>query len=140
MVEYVERHIKNPIMPTNFYCPNTGKNRDRKKAIVWIGTAAFLAISPSTGRAENMSGALVLAYQGNPDLNQQRAGLRAKDETVPQATAALRPQVSATGSYGYNYLEAGGSLSSLIGVPTTSSASAASSTTRFTTATGMAGL
>jgi outer membrane protein len=140
MVEHVERHIKNPIMPTNFYCPNRGKNRDRKKAIVWIGTAAFLAISSSTGRAENMSGALALAYQENPDLNQQRAGLRAKDETVPQATAALRPQVSATGNYGYNYLEAGGSLSSLIGVPTTSSTSAASSTTRFTTTTGMAGL
>jgi len=52
-----------------------------------------------------MSGALALAYQTNPDLNQQRAGVRAVDEGVPEATSVFRPQISASGQYGYSYLE-----------------------------------
>ena len=52
-----------------------------------------------------MSGALALAYQGNPDLNQQRAGVRAVDENIPQATSAFRPQISATGQFGYSYFQ-----------------------------------
>jgi outer membrane protein len=62
-------------------------------------TAAIVSV-----RAETMSSALVLAYNNNPDLNQQRAGVRAIDETVPQATSAFRPSVSATGQYGYTRL------------------------------------
>ncbi len=61
-------------------------------------------------RAESMSGALALAYQANPDLNQQRAGVRAQDENIPRATAAYRPTVSATAQYGFSSLrESGGS-------------------------------
>ena len=52
-----------------------------------------------------MSSALVRAYAGNPDLNQQRAGVRATDENLPRATAAWRPTASATGQFGYNYLD-----------------------------------
>jgi outer membrane protein len=72
---------------------------------LYLGAAAFLAICPAGLKAETMSGALALAYQGNPDLNQQRAGVRASDENIPRATAAFRPQVAATGSFGYNFLE-----------------------------------
>jgi outer membrane protein len=82
-----------------------GKSRVRRNAVVWIGAAAFLFTSPVLGNAETMSGALALAYQSNPDLNQQRAGVRAADETVPQAASAFRPQVSSTAQYGYSYLE-----------------------------------
>ena len=59
-----------------------------------------------TARAETMSGALVRAYGTNPDLNQERAGVRAKDEDIPRTTSAYRPTVSATGQYGHNYLSA----------------------------------
>jgi outer membrane protein len=60
--------------------------------------------------AESMSGALSLAYRANPDLNQQRAGVRAQDENIPRTTAAYRPTVSATAQYGFNHLaEAEGS-------------------------------
>ncbi|MCI0599847.1 MAG: TolC family outer membrane protein [Beijerinckiaceae bacterium] len=52
-----------------------------------------------------MSGALSRAYMGNPDLNQQRAGVRATDENLPQASAAWRPAATATGQYGYNYFD-----------------------------------
>ena len=72
---------------------------------------------PAGGRAETMSSALARAYAGNPDLNQQRAGVRATDETLPQATAAWRPTATATGQYGYSYSD--------IRVPGGSTASAA---------------
>jgi len=42
---------------------------------------------------ETLSGALILAYRGNPDLNAQRANLRVVDESVPQALAGYRPKV-----------------------------------------------
>ncbi len=61
--------------------------------------------SASPGRAETMSGALARAYAGNPDMNQQRAGVRATDETLPRASAAWRPTSSATGQFGYNYFD-----------------------------------
>lgn len=63
----------------------------------------FAPAAPAT--AETMSGALSRAYIGNPDLNQQRAGTRAQDENIPRATAGWRPTVTATGQFGYNYLD-----------------------------------
>ena len=55
--------------------------------------------------AETMSSALARAYGGNPDLNQQRAGVRAVDETLPQATSQWRPTATASAQYGFNYLD-----------------------------------
>src|SRR5271168_4521401 len=82
-----------------------GSSRGRQTVALLVGATALLAVWTAGLKAETMSGALALAYNGNPDLNQQRAGVRASDENIPRATAAFRPQVSATGSYGYNYLE-----------------------------------
>jgi outer membrane protein len=69
-----------------------------------IGAALLLATAMN-GAAETMSGALARAYMGNPDLNQQRAGVRATDETLPQASATWRPTATATGQFGYNYFD-----------------------------------
>ncbi len=72
------------------------------------GSAAVLAgmiALASPGAAETMSSALIRAYGGNPDLNQQRAGVRAQDENIPRATAGWRPNVAGTGQFGFNYLE-----------------------------------
>ncbi len=52
-----------------------------------------------------MSGALARAYSGNPDINQQRAAVRAKDEGVPTAKAGWMPKASATLSAGHQYSE-----------------------------------
>lgn len=52
-----------------------------------------------------MSGALALAYGGNPDLNQQRAGVRATDENLPRASSGWRPTANVTANAGYNYLD-----------------------------------
>src|SRR5262245_42986951 len=45
--------------------------------------------------AETLPEALVRTYQGNPQLNAERARLRGVDETVPQALAGYRPQIMA---------------------------------------------
>jgi outer membrane protein len=69
-----------------------------------IVTMALLSAA-SPGWAETISGALAQAYYANPDLNQQRAGVRASDENLPRATSSWRPTATATGQFGYNYLD-----------------------------------
>jgi len=53
--------------------------------------------------ADTIEGAMVRAYQNNPQLNAQRASVRATDEAVPQALSGYRPRVAATASAGYQY-------------------------------------
>ncbi|MCO5129270.1 MAG: TolC family outer membrane protein [Xanthobacteraceae bacterium] len=53
--------------------------------------------------AETIEGALVRAYQDNPQLNAQRAQVRVTDENVPQALSGYRPRVAVTASAGYQY-------------------------------------
>ena len=53
-----------------------------------------------------MSGALARAYGTNPDINQQRAAVRARDEGVPAAKAGWLPKASGTLSAGRQYSEA----------------------------------
>ncbi len=52
-------------------------------------------LAPAAARAESLPDALVRAYQGNPQLNTERAKLRGTDEGVPQALSGYRPQVTA---------------------------------------------
>jgi outer membrane protein len=46
--------------------------------------------------AENLSDALVKAYQTNPQVNAERARQRGTDENVPQALSGYRPQIVAS--------------------------------------------
>jgi len=68
------------------------------------GALIVMALPPcaSPGRAETMSSALARAYAGNPDMNQQRAGVRATDENLPRATSAWRPTANANAQFGYS--------------------------------------
>lgn len=70
--------------------------------------AAFFINSQITtpALADTIEAALVRAYQSNPQLNAQRASVRATDESVPQALSGYRPQVSVTASAGYQYTDA----------------------------------
>ena len=52
-----------------------------------------------------MRGALTQAYQNNPQLNAQRASVRATDESVPQALSGYRPRISLSASVGEQYLD-----------------------------------
>ncbi|TYO67390.1 TolC family outer membrane protein [Bradyrhizobium hipponense] len=59
--------------------------------------------APTPALADTIEGALVRAYQNNPQLNAQRAQVRSTDENVPQALSGYRPKVSLTASGGYQY-------------------------------------
>lgn len=56
-------------------------------------------LSPGAS-ADTLIGALAQTYLSNPQINSQRALVRATDENVPQALSGYRPRVSATGSIG----------------------------------------
>src|SRR5690242_2479358 len=72
-----------------------------------IGTAPALA--------DTIEAALVRAYQSNPQLNAQRAQVRATDENVPQALSGYRPKAALTATAGYQYTD---TLSTQGGTPT----------------------
>src|ERR1700760_1728462 len=65
---------------------------------------------PTPVLADSIEGALVRAYQNNPQLNAQRAQARVTDENVPQALSGYRPKVALTGSLGYQYTDTNSTL------------------------------
>lgn len=66
---------------------------------------AALAAAPAGALADTLETALVQAYQNNPQVNAQRASVRATDENVPQALSGYRPRISATGNLGEQYTD-----------------------------------
>src|ERR1700694_951455 len=60
-------------------------------------------MGPTSALADTIEAALVRAYQGNPQLNAQRAQVRSIDENVPQALAGYRPQAALTARAGVQY-------------------------------------
>jgi outer membrane protein len=71
----------------------------RSSHVGLILAALVLGHGPAT--AETISDALSRAYLNNPDINQQRAAVRASDEGVPQAKAGWMPKVQAQGTLNY---------------------------------------
>ena len=67
---------------------------------VFTGAAAAVLLlacmGPTPALADTIEAALVRAYQNNPQLNAQRASVRATDENVPQALSGYRPRVAIT--------------------------------------------
>src|SRR5579862_6990744 len=68
-----------------------------------VGLAAMVAAQ--CAGAETLSDALAKAYLNNPDINQQRAGVRAADEGVPKARAGYFPTASAEADVGFTRLQ-----------------------------------
>lgn len=60
---------------------------------------------PHGAASETIETALAKAYQNNPQLNAQRAIVRASDEGVPQALSGYRPTISANASIGREYTD-----------------------------------
>ena len=81
-----------------------GKGMSRKYSQIVRATLAVAAFAcsgaPFGAAADTLESALVQAYQNNPQLNAQRALVRATDESVPQALAGYRPRISATANIG----------------------------------------
>ena len=69
---------------------------------------------PVPALADTIEAALVRAYQGNPQLNAQRAQVRSTDEGVPQALSGYRPKVNLTATAGIQYSD---TLSTAGGTP-----------------------
>lgn len=71
----------------------------RSAALVFLSLFCAFGLA-SRAAAETMVSALSSAYNNNPDINQQRANVRARDEDVPKAAAGMRPRASLTASAG----------------------------------------
>jgi outer membrane protein len=78
---------------------------DGRTAIAGIAALAFAFGFVEASRADTIEAALVRAYQNNPQLNAQRAAVRATDENVPQALSGYRPRVAVSASAGSQYLD-----------------------------------
>jgi outer membrane protein len=93
---------------------------DGVKVVTGAAAAALLLwlMDPMPALADTIEAALVRAYQNNPQLNAQRALVRATDENVPQALSGYRPKVAVTASAGYQYTDVnttfGGSATQIV--------------------------
>ena len=81
--------------------------RWRNQAIVAVARAMLLGtplLLCQPALADTLESALAYAYANNPQLNSQRAVVRATDEGVPTALAGYRPRAVATASIGVQSL------------------------------------
>ena len=79
----------------------------------WTGVSAgavAVLFAAGAARAETFSlgEALGVAYETNPQLDAQRAALRATDENVAKANGGWRPSINAQGQYGTHHYEFSG--------------------------------
>ncbi len=79
----------------------------RMKLSAGVAFAALLMshVMATPVMADTIEAALIRAYQNNPQLNAQRASVRATDENVPQALSGYRPKVAVTASAGTQYTD-----------------------------------
>src|SRR4051794_26119518 len=83
--------------------PRMGRVKVSTGAAVAALMLSLAGATPSL--ADTIEAALVRAYQNNPQLNAQRASVRATDENVPQALSGYRPKVAITANGGYQYTD-----------------------------------
>src|SRR5947207_6623116 len=79
------------------------RNRAGLGAAAAIAGAVLLcpqALFCRQASADTLEQALIYAYVNNPQINSQRALVRATDESVPTALAGYRPRAIATASIG----------------------------------------
>jgi outer membrane protein len=76
-----------------------------RKGFVGAATGAFLSFTFTTSVAHaetlTLAQALALAYETNPQLEAQRAAVRATDEEVAKANAGWRPRATVDSTYAY---------------------------------------
>ena len=61
---------------------------------------SFIGFPGQGAVAETLNSALARAYSGNPEINQQRSGVRAQDEDTTNALAGMRPKAGLAASIG----------------------------------------
>jgi outer membrane protein len=76
-----------------------------RKGLVGVASGALLlfCVSPCTAAPEpfTLAQALAVAYETNPQLQAQRAAVRAADEEVAKAYGGLRPRATVDSTYAY---------------------------------------
>jgi outer membrane protein len=86
--------------------------------VTLAGAALLTSLAAAlTVRADTLNGALINAYQNNPQLNSQRAVVREIDESVPQALSGYKPTVTTTLQPGWGYSNTVSKVLSSTGVP-----------------------
>ena len=84
-----------------------GFARPRSVAATAIAAAlGALLGGGATATADTMEGALISAYQNNPQINAQRAAARATDENVGIALGGYRPRITGNASATEQYIDA----------------------------------
>lgn len=68
--------------------------KDRNGLLTLVASMAAAGGLAQAAKAESLADAIGMAYQTNPNLQNQRAQLRITDETYVQARAGYRPQVN----------------------------------------------
>jgi outer membrane protein len=94
---------------------NIAMTRLRLVAAVAAAACGWLA---GPGHADTLEGALIQAYQNNPQLNAQRAVVRATDENVPQALSGYRPRITGTATVGSQHQDTMSKSTNIFGQPT----------------------
>jgi outer membrane protein len=74
--------------------------RESPLTIAAATLAILVALGAGGARAETMRGALAKTYINNPDLEEQRANVRVRDEDIPKAAAGMRPKAGLSFSAG----------------------------------------
>ena len=74
-----------------------------RSSVIAMAVAMAAAGVASCAHAETLADAITAAYQSNPNIQAQRAAMRALDENYTQARAAYGLQASAQFSEGYGY-------------------------------------
>jgi outer membrane protein len=69
-----------------------------------LTATAIGLLALNAAQAETVESALIKAYLSNPDINQQRAAVRAADENIPKANSGYLPTVGAQATYGVETL------------------------------------
>ncbi|MEL6587907.1 MAG: TolC family outer membrane protein, partial [Pseudomonadota bacterium] len=87
----------------------TNRVRPFRRLALGATLAVATVFGSASARAETLADAFINAYRSSPLLDQQRALLRALDEDVAVAVAALRPVVSAQANYSKTLNENGNS-------------------------------
>ncbi len=77
-----------------------GRRASLPPALLIVALASLGLVAPRGAAAETIGGALAKAYANNPDLDEQRANVRVRDEDVPKATTGMRPRAGVSVSGG----------------------------------------
>jgi outer membrane protein len=77
--------------------------RRKLTKLIVLAAATIPFAAPREAFAESLSATLARVYQNNPELNQSRASVRARDEETTKALSGMRPKAGITASAGPQY-------------------------------------